>query len=506
MAFIQTTSYRIAWGLISFVSYVFYEAHREITQHAMDFEAFATLVSASGFAWEAIAQYPGQITQVALRGSALLVGIALPSRAAHQPRLTKIAWALPIFPLGATMVLAGIVFARSGYGSTGLPANFPVLAFSSLYTFELLKDGRKARRAVEIGHSENAEKPDIIIMIDESVRGDYLDINSPNGVRSGLKEQREGLSILNYGIAASAGNCSNSTNIILRYGGTRNDYRRFIETMPSIWDYGKRAGYRTVYIDAQRVNGNLQNGMTAAEITAIDEFVQLDTVAVRQRDVEVAKIADQRTRNSVPELIFINKLGAHFPIQDKYPDEFLKHKPVLPRGESRFEGVSDTGDRSEFSGEWTQYKDSYKNTILWNVRKFFDVFLDNADLENAVVIYTSDHGQNFHERGDPGTATHCSSIPSIEEGAVPLVVLTHLQRAQSFMENLATNRNHTSHYNIFPTVLKLLGFEKTSISQIYGLPLTDIANDPMTFNAKFEARFGQSPNWVRVQPDRLVGP
>src|SRR3546814_6406049 len=39
------------------------------------------------------------------------------------------------------------------------------------------------------------------------------------------------------------------------------------------------------------------------------------------------------------------------------------------------------------------------------------------------MIYTSDHGQNLHERGDPGLSTHCSVDPLQEEGVVPLVVI-----------------------------------------------------------------------------------
>src|SRR3546814_15966845 len=62
----------------------------------------------------------------------------------------------------------------------------------------------------------------------------------------------DGVEIFNFGYAASIANCSADTNVSLRYGGTRDDYVRINSTLPSIWQYAKKAGLRTVYIDAQR--------------------------------------------------------------------------------------------------------------------------------------------------------------------------------------------------------------------------------------------------------------
>jgi hypothetical protein len=41
------------------------------------------------------------------------------------------------------------------------------------------------------------------------------------------------------------------------------------------------------------------------------------------------------------ELVVINKVGAHFPVHDKYPDAFMAYRPTLPRGQ--FTEVADTG-------------------------------------------------------------------------------------------------------------------------------------------------------------------
>ncbi|HCY03140.1 MAG TPA: sulfatase, partial [Erythrobacter sp.] len=89
----------------------------------------------------------------------------------------------------------------------------------------------------------------IVLIVDESISGHYLDINHPRGVRSGLAEARPGVEIANFGVAASATNCSAGSNLVLRFAGTRDSYRRDIAVGPSLWDYAAHAGLETVYID-----------------------------------------------------------------------------------------------------------------------------------------------------------------------------------------------------------------------------------------------------------------
>src|SRR3546814_12508375 len=59
--------------------------------------------------------------------------------------------------------------------------------------------------------------------------------------------------------------------------------------MPSLFAYAKRAGFGTVYIDAQRGGGAYQNGMDDRERRDIDRFVQIDAVHVVVRDRAAAE-------------------------------------------------------------------------------------------------------------------------------------------------------------------------------------------------------------------------
>src|SRR5690606_34833016 len=107
----------------------------------------------------------------------------------------------------------------------------------------------------EVGH-------DIVFIIDESITGNYLALNTPYGVRTPLDDPPPGIRLFNYGYAAAISSCSADVNLTLRHGGTRSDYIRINATMPSIWAYAKAAGLETVYIDAQRTRGRLHNLMT----------------------------------------------------------------------------------------------------------------------------------------------------------------------------------------------------------------------------------------------------
>jgi glucan phosphoethanolaminetransferase (alkaline phosphatase superfamily) len=248
--------------------------------------------------------------------------------------------------------------------------------------------------------------------------------------------------------------------------------------------------------------------MTEQELEAIDRWIQFDDVAVRDRDMAVAAKLTTMFADDTPQLIFVNKIGAHFPVHDKAPDEFVRYGPALPRG--GYKDISDTELRFGLDGgatDWALYRNSYRNTLLWSVGEFFSRLFASGTLDKAVILYTSDHGQDLHERGNPGLNTHCGGRPVMEEGLVPLVVLQGAGlETLDWQTHLAQNRNRSSHYNIFPTMLQLMGYELAAIQVLYGNPLTVVTNDPFTFNSRFNARLGAAPVWEFIDLDRIVTP
>ncbi len=503
-AYIRQTFIRHLFALTLFVSAVFFDVYTRVTADYLTYSSFVSLVYSGGFIQEAAYQYRGAIIHGLLNGLLLLFGIGLkPRHAIPVPNALRIA-----APLCGVLLLSAVLFVRAGEGARGLPIMYTPLAYLNLFGYEALHNTVGPREPVTLARNGPAVGHDIVLIIDESISGNYLDINAPFGVHSNLKQARPGVEIFNYGYAASIANCSADTNITLRYGGTRADYMRINSTLPSIWQYAKKAGMRTVYIDAQRTGGNLQNLMNDAEKKDIDEFVQFDQTSVRDRDMAAAAKLIELLNDDKPELVLINKVGAHFPVHDKYPDAFMAYRPTLPRGQ--FTEVADTGERTGFNGQpddWVLYRNAYKNTVLWNVGEFFSRVFAQANLNNALLIYTSDHGQDLHERGNPGLNTHCGGDPVEEEGLVPLVVIQGDQlQTLDWSAQLAANKDRSSHYNIFPTLLQLMGYDLPGIESVYGKPLSVATADEFTFNYRFNARLGAKPEWKHIDLNSIVTP
>ncbi|XHF33177.1 sulfatase-like hydrolase/transferase [Pseudomonas chlororaphis] len=503
-AYIRQTFIRHLFALTLFVSAVFFDVYTRVTADYLTYSSFVSLVYSGGFIQEAAYQYRGAIIHGLLNGLLLLFGIALkPRHAIPIPNALRIA-----APLCGVLLLSAVLFVRAGEGARGLPIMYTPLAYLNLFGYEALHNTVGPREPVTLARNGPAVGHDIVLIIDESISGNYLDINAPFGVHSNLKQARPGVEIFNYGYAASIANCSADTNITLRYGGTRADYMRINSTLPSIWQYAKKAGMRTVYIDAQRTGGNLQNLMNDAEKKDIDEFVQFDQTSVRDRDMAAAAKLIELLNDDKAELVLINKVGAHFPVHDKYPDAFMAYRPTLPRGQ--FTEVADTGERTGFNGQpddWVLYRNAYKNTVLWNVGEFFSRVFTQANLNNALLIYTSDHGQDLHERGNPGLNTHCGGDPVEEEGLVPLVVIQGDQlQTLDWSAQLAANKDRSSHYNIFPTLLQLMGYDLPGIEAMYGKPLSVATADEFTFNYRFNARLGAKPEWKHIDLNSIVTP
>ncbi|WP_285420089.1 sulfatase-like hydrolase/transferase [Pseudomonas sp. efr-133-TYG-5] len=503
-AYIRQTFIRHLFALAMFASAVFFDVYSRVTADYLTYSSFVSLVYSGGFIQEAAYQYRDAILHGVLNGLLLLFGVGLKPR--HP---LAIANGLRVAaPFVGVLLLSGVLFVRAGEGARGLPIMFTPLAYLNLFAYEALHNTVGPREPVTLARTAQAVGHDIVLIVDESISGNYLDINAPFGVHSNLKQAPPGVAIFNYGYAASIANCSADTNVTLRYGGTRDDYVRINSTLPSIWQYAKQAGMRTVYIDAQRTGGNLQNLMNETEKKDIDEFVQFDQTSVRDRDMAAAGKLIELLNDDKAELILINKVGAHFPVHDKYPDAFMAYRPTLPRGQ--FTEVADTAKRDGFSGQtddWVLYRNAYKNTVLWNVGEFFARVFAQANLNNALLIYTSDHGQDLHERGNPGLNTHCGGDPVEEEGLVPLVVIQGEQlHTLDWAAQLAANKDRSSHYNIFPTLLQLMGYDLAAVEAVYGKPLTVPTADAFTFNYRFNARLGATPEWKHIDLHSIVTP
>jgi glucan phosphoethanolaminetransferase (alkaline phosphatase superfamily) len=512
LAFHSRPATRAAWSVAFFLSSTFSLGHALITSRHLGLADFEQLLGLIGFAGNLAGFHDAQLAQAVLWSLLGVVALNLP------PWFPPPAWlpaplAWPLRHAGwlqavPIVLIAAILYLRGGEGSNGFPGQYNPAAFAFVLGAEkALAPATPPRQDVALEHPGQRPFRHVVLVMDESVRGDYVDINVDDGVETGLRPL--GPALFNFGIAASAANCSSTSNASVRYGVTRDSYQRDLDVNPSFWRYAGRAGYRTIYIDAQRHGGKLHNFMDERERAEIDEFVQIDaSVPLESKDVQAGRLLGEMLKRPRPSFIYVNKVGCHFPYEGKYPASKTLYSPTMERTYFSNEADPDVAPQPHASGmassedRWRQVN-SYRNCVAWNTREFFREALADASLDDTLILYTADHGQNFHEDGSPGAQTHCTTGQAAAgEGRVPLVAITrNAVMAPMLREAANDNRDKASHFNLYPTVLRMMG---------YGMPTTgdgrksdlfeqdlfaSLSGDNQHFLSTYFVRFGREPVW-----------
>ena len=362
--------------------------------------------------------------------------------------LHRLRW-FPVLPIA---LIAGVVFAKSGGGSDAMPWQFRPVALSSLAGVKIAFLGTAARETVKWLPEKGHRSGNVVVLVDESVRADYINLSPGNPYTpqlAGLAEK-----FVNFGPAASTGNCSSYSNALMRYGVSRQDIVGGVNSNPSLWEYAKLSGYRTVFIDAQAGNisnaGLMQNFMTMQEKSHIDGFYAIRDIPAAEADGKLADIITKELAGDKPVFIYANKNGAHFPYDHAYPAEAGIFHPTMTES-----GVDSARSRIA----------SYRNAISWSVDKFMGSLFATADLSHATVVYTSDHGQEFQ----PDSLTHCQvDTPDPRMGLVPLLVYTSDTSLRAQLQDGAKQlKDKTSQFQIAPTLLQLMGYRLEDISTVY---------------------------------------
>ncbi|HVT28031.1 MAG TPA: sulfatase-like hydrolase/transferase [Lacipirellulaceae bacterium] len=294
----------------------------------------------------------------------------------------------------------------------------------------------------------------IIMIMDESVSGDFLSINDqPLETTPFLKHESR---LINFGVAISGANCSIISRTMFRYGmrsGHLPEKWDEEAKRPLIWQYARRAGYRTVQIDGMVGPLNFQNGFSVGEKNLIDTKIGVLDNPAYDRDNKIADRVLALLADGAPIFLLVDKHGVHFPYELRYP---------------RDEGIDHNEDRIHH----------YKRAITWSVDGFFRRLMPKLDLSNTLMVYTSDHGQDL-QRALP----HCSTTnvhPG--EARVPLFAATGDRSFEQRLRHAARlGFNRMSHFEIFPTLLIAMGYDEKWVSEVYGPSLLDEAHNVRSF-------------------------
>lgn len=468
---------RVALGILFCINTILGVTYYSIGKHYLSYQDIELLWISRANASDAISFYLNAMLQPILLSVFGMISFSLaPSiKVTFKNRFFYVLTLIPI------LLLMGVSFVKKGYGTEGMPQQYSPLSIFSLYhTYEVFLPSiiDKREEVQSLVNNKNGTR-NIVYIVDESVRSDYLDLNKDRGVTPYLKTQKGRIS--NFGGISSGNNCSGYSNIILRTGATPKTLTQ-IGKLPLIWSFAKKAGYKTYYFDAQQTDGILQNFMTKEELKGIDHFVQLGRDDRENADqifaIKVKEILNGPGKN----FIYINKRGAHFPYTQTYPERAAKFMPAMKLGD-------ELGQSKE------KLINSYKNSINWTVDGFFKVLLKGSFYKDSVLFYTSDHGQNLM---DKGVMTHCNTQdPHAYEGYVPLLVITdNLNKKNKYTELSKKRYNQLTHFHLFGTLISEMGHE--DIDERY-LSLEKLNTNEQAFTlGSLIPRFGEEVKWHSI--------
>jgi len=412
-------------------------------------EAMLT-INEFGFAGSAITEF---ISIIALATALTILALSalfwwrpkLSSPLTSAPNVISVALLLPwLFPALYLMIASG------GYLMTHFA--LPMKVASSLVYVAQKPLYQGERTAVSLTASELASQYHIMLIVDESIRGDLLSINGgPQSTTPYLnalfhqKSTERNLAVHNYGVVNATANCSARSNLLLRTGITAQRLPLETEALfkqPNIFQYAQAAGFHSVYMDAQVEGRRLNNLFTQREIDRIDEYWVIKNhhdLPEHKLDQTMATDIGQRLAVAEePQFYYINKAGTHFPYNVTFPAE-------------------------NYSAS-TEKKETYIQALNWSVDEFFKVLipqLSQAKLP-AVVIYTSDHGQGLGEQGNH--STHClpKDVP-VEQALVPLLLISVGDDEKGSLIKLFKQQVGVySQFQVFPTLLTLLGYQSST--------------------------------------------
>ena len=323
------------------------------------------------------------------------------------------------------------------------------------------------RMAVNSSKHEKVSNYHVMLIVDESIRGDLLSINggpeSSTPYLSALFKQeatKRNFYAHNYGVVNSMANCSATSNLLLRTGIMAQRLPLESDALfkqPNIFQYANVAGFYSIYMDAQVKGHRLNNFFTQREINHIDEYWVMNNhhdLSEHELDQQMAKDIEKRIVNTEnPQFYYINKSGTHFPYESTLP---VEKYPVSK-----------------------EKNETYMQALNWSVDEFFKVLIPAVSRAKlpVIIIYTSDHGQGLGEQGN--LSTHClpKNVP-IEQALVPLLMINVSDNQNSHLiQPFEQKSGLYSQYQVFPTLLTLFGY--SNLIEEHGVDLSQPWNHPI---------------------------
>ena len=473
--FTKSLHIRIPFFILSFIGILINQTYSNINGNGMEYNDMVLLINNAVFAHEAVSFYRISILKAGILASFfIIICIVLRfifPKIQYGNKISLVTILLSYF-LCFTLINATTANRTSFADPVKLAALFTYTLKNNIYTGD--------RKPVSLLHQPNTTVKHIVWIVDESVRGDMLSINGYL-VRTTPFLEKQDDKIINFGVASSGAICSDFSNIIMISGirkGDIPDKQSNTTRNTSIFQYAAEAGFKTNFISGPSHTRVLEGFMTPFDLKEIDHLYFMNemykNVPTYEIDRYCLSVLKNITTDQEKSFTYLVKYGNHFNYENTYPKERKLFSPT------------------ELVNKWDELDkekllNSYYNSINWNVDAFFEKLDSLFHQENILVVYTSDHGQNLKDV-DGIKQTHClnSESPS-QMAAVPLLLYSPNpflinDILQNYQNPLPVN--HVSHFEIFPTVLEFMGFERDEVQKLYGPNLFELnKNEKRVFSS-----------------------
>ncbi len=442
--------YRIPLYLLFIFGSMSYLIYYFSTNSEPDYEDFRTLLDARVMMMDAAQGYQSAILKAILYHIPITIGFFLFPKIYMGWKGTLSAIILYLLALGGMLM---IIYNKSGKGTNGRASYITPVA--QIATFTYLNYFRSDAAIFTHYPRIKPTKADliapkakhIILVMDESIRGDMIDLNSHLGTTPSLLTYPEN-SLLNFGMIASFSNCSDTSNLAARKLPRLNKEPSdlYLDTT-TIWKLAETAGFKPFIIDAQH-NAQGHNFYTDEELKGVTNIPGSSL----KNDGEVIEIiADIFAKNTTPVFIYAGLKGSHFPYQNTgFPTPFT---PAMKNT-----NLADATAEEALN--------SYKNLVRANTDHFFIQLKQLLEqYPDTIVLYTSDHGQDLSNPVDK--KTHCDAkTTSMEEGIVPLILFAEQPVLQApLVQAIAKNKGVTNQMVIGPMLMDFMGYKPAIIEE-----------------------------------------
>lgn len=385
--------------------------------------------------------------------------------AAHVSAAHTLGMAILLIPAMLDGVMSDTLF----------PVNLLSAAASHVEDLHYVSMAHKNRLDLTTVKGAAADIPDqqlvVVLVIGESARADHFGLNGYVRPTTPLLAGTAGL--VNFSNARSCASATRVSVPCLLTRATEHDPKR-ASNETSMISMFRHFGFDTAWISTNQIYGTYDTPVTAVanEAQRLIFPITMQNLQHGALDEElIGPFKQFLARPSERKMVVLHQRGSHWHYHDRYPASFRKFTPTCE------------GNTSPSRCEIDKLTNGYDNSILYTDHVLDSVIRALAG-QNALFLYTSDHGQSL---GEDGYFTH-GAPDRPEQRHVPMMLWASelfRQRHPDAIATLFSRRGEpVSHDNVFHSVLGCAGFHGSVIDESLNLcapsQTTNRRVDPVT--------------------------